>query len=225
MVPTLVVTDGARAGERFPVENEISLGRENADVVLDDAEVSRRHAIVRRTNGALEIVDQGSANGTFVNGARIDGSRRLANGDSVRLGGTAFGVELPGAAEPDGKEAVPTLVVTHGPREGERLPVKTELTLGRENADVVLDDAEVSRRHATVRRSNGTLEISDAGSANGTFVNDSRITGAQTLKAGDVIRLGKTKLTVELPPAVGETVVVGVPHTVVTPPPGSSESR
>jgi serine protease Do len=219
LVPLLVVTEGARSGERFPVEREISLGRENADVILEDAEVSRRHAIVRRTNGALEVVDQGSANGTFVNGSRIDGARTLANGDSVRLGATAFGVELPAAEESEREGDVPSLVVTKGPRAGERFAVKTELTLGRENADVVLDDGEVSRRHATVRSADGTLEITDAGSANGTFVNSSRVAGSQQLNAGDVIRLGKTELTVELPRPVAETVVVGVPRTVVTPPP------
>lgn len=219
MIPMLVVTEGARSGERFPVEREISLGRENADVILEDGEVSRRHAIVRRTNGALEIVDQGSANGTFVNGARIDGARRLANGDAVRLGGTAFGVELPAGEEPEPEGDVPSLLVTAGPRAGERFPVKTELTLGRENADVVLDDGEVSRRHATVRSADATLEITDAGSANGTFVNGSRVVGSQQLNAGDVIRLGKTELTVELPRPVAETVVAGVPRTVVTPPP------
>jgi serine protease Do len=219
-VPILVITEGARSGERFPVEGEISFGRENADVVLDDGEVSRRHAIVRRTNGALEIVDQGSANGTFVNGSRIEGARALRNGDSVRLGATALNVELPTAEEPEREAGVPSLVVTEGPRTGERFAVEAELTLGRENADIVLEDAEVSRRHATVRSSDGTLEITDAGSANGTYVNGSRVVGSQQLNAGDVIRLGKTMLTVELPRGVAETVVAGVPATVVTPPPG-----
>ena len=95
----------------------------------------------------------------------------------------------------------------------------SELTLGRENADVVLEDAEISRRHASVRSAAGTLEITDAGSANGTFVNGSRVVGSQQLNAGDVIRLGKTMLTVELPRTIAETVVAGVPRTVVTPPP------
>jgi serine protease Do len=218
-LPALVVADGPRTGERFPVAGEVSLGRENADVVLSDPEMSRRHAVVRQVDGALEISDANSANGTFVNGSRIDGSRRLTHGDSIRLGGTTLTVELPVAARQD-TDSVPTLVVTEGVRTGERFPVVTELSLGRENADIVLDDGEVSRRHAVVRRVDGAIEISDANSANGTFVNGSRIDGTSRLADGDVVRLGKTSMKVEVPQTSRATTISGgSSRTVVTPPP------
>jgi pSer/pThr/pTyr-binding forkhead associated (FHA) protein len=112
--------------------------------------------------------------------------------------------------------------VTEGVGAGERFQVERELSFGRGEADVVLDDAEVSRRHAVVRLSNGALEISDANSANGTFVNGARISGSQVLADGDLIRLGKTTLKVELPRFAGATVVsAGGPQTVVAPPPGT----
>jgi serine protease Do len=219
-LPALVLTDGPRAGERLPVSGELSLGRENADVVLDDPEMSRRHAVVRRVDDALEISDTNSANGTFVNGTRIDGSRKLTHGDTIRLGTTTLTVDLPAPAGQE-TDSAPALLVTEGPRAGERFPVAGELSLGRENADVILDDGEVSRRHAVVRRVDGALEISDSNSANGTFVNDSRIGDAHRLSDGDVIRLGKTSLKVELPPASQPTTVSGgIAPTVVTPPPG-----
>jgi pSer/pThr/pTyr-binding forkhead associated (FHA) protein len=202
------------------VSGELSLGRENADVVLDDPEMSRRHAVVRRVDDALEISDTNSANGTFVNGTRIDGSRKLTHGDTIRLGTTTLTVDLPAPARQE-TDSAPALLVTEGPRAGERFPVAGELSLGRENADVILDDGEVSRRHAVVRRVDGALEISDSNSANGTFVNDSRIGDAHRLSDGDVIRLGKTSLKVELPSASQATTVSGgITPTVVTPPPG-----
>jgi pSer/pThr/pTyr-binding forkhead associated (FHA) protein len=204
------------------VAGELSLGREGADVVLDDPEVSRRHAVVRFVAGVLEISDANSANGTFVNGRRVDGVGTLADGDSLRLGGTTLAVELP-VVRP--QAAAPVLVVTEGAGAGadQRFEVDTELSLGRVDADVLLDDVEVSRRHAIVRFSDGALEISDADSANGTFVNGSRIGGSHPLADGDLIRLGKTTLRVELPRLSAATVIAtaGAKNTVVAPPPGT----
>jgi pSer/pThr/pTyr-binding forkhead associated (FHA) protein len=76
--------------------------------------------------------------------------------------------------------------------------VDGKLTLGREQADIAFDDPELSRRHAVVTAVDGAFEISDSGSANGTFVNERRIDGATTLSNGDVIRVGRTTLEVEL---------------------------
>jgi pSer/pThr/pTyr-binding forkhead associated (FHA) protein len=71
------------------------LGRQAADLVIEDAQVSRRHASVRPAGDALEVEDHGSLNGTWVNGARVDGTARLAPGDRVRVGDTTFEVEGP----------------------------------------------------------------------------------------------------------------------------------
>ncbi|QUR68492.1 FHA domain-containing protein [Mycobacterium spongiae] len=51
----------------------VTIGRApDNDVVLDDLLVSRRHAVLRRTGSQWELADNSSANGTYVNGARID---------------------------------------------------------------------------------------------------------------------------------------------------------
>ena len=83
------------AGRRFPIDAELSLGREHADVVVDDPEVSRRHALLRWSAGRLELTDAGSANGTFVNEERISAPRELATGDVIRIGRTAMFVTVP----------------------------------------------------------------------------------------------------------------------------------
>ncbi len=93
----------------------------------------------------------------------------------------------------------PTLVIQTGVGVGQRYPITQDTMLGREDSDVIIDDSEVSRRHALVRPANGKLEISDLRSSNGTRVNGSAVNGVYELSAGDVIELGKTQLVVELP--------------------------
>jgi pSer/pThr/pTyr-binding forkhead associated (FHA) protein len=82
---------------------------------------------------------------------------------------------------------------------GERHTIGRKLVIGRESAEIAVDDLEVSRRHATIRPlDDGGLELYDLDSANGTFVNDVRV-GSQPLRleAGDVIRVGQSALRVE----------------------------
>jgi ABC transport system ATP-binding/permease protein len=98
--PTLVIQSGTLAGQRIPIAAQVSLGRENADVVLDDPEVSRQHARITWNLERLELSDLGSANGTFVNGQRITASHDLQDGDVVRLGQVTFAIELPPARDP-----------------------------------------------------------------------------------------------------------------------------
>jgi pSer/pThr/pTyr-binding forkhead associated (FHA) protein len=72
----------------------MSIGREpGRDIVLADQTVSRRHAVIQRIGDSLLIVDEGSSNGTFVNGVRVT-SQQLKPGDEVRLGSSAFRLEV-----------------------------------------------------------------------------------------------------------------------------------
>jgi pSer/pThr/pTyr-binding forkhead associated (FHA) protein len=84
-------------GETFPLGFEpVTIGRHAENrIVLADQEVSRHHAEILMRAGRWVIRDQGSANGTFVNGERIDEPRVLEAGDTIRLGHTSFLVELP----------------------------------------------------------------------------------------------------------------------------------
>lgn len=71
--------------------SELCIGRErSADITLDwDDEVSRVHAKLERVGEAWTLVDDGlSRNGTFVNGQRVQGRRRLEDGDSITVGRT-----------------------------------------------------------------------------------------------------------------------------------------
>ena len=89
---SLWVMSGPLAGQSVGVTGELVIGRENADLTIDDAEVSRRHVSVRLEGGQLEVKDLGSANGTFVNGSRIDGPVKVGGGAKIRIGQTEFEV-------------------------------------------------------------------------------------------------------------------------------------
>ena len=97
------------------------------------------------------------------------------------------------------------------------------MVIGRENADITLEDSEISSRHAELRPTDDGAEIEDLGSTNGTFVNGTRIDSATPLTGGDIVRVGQSELEVERQPVVGGTVVAprGGSGTAIseTPPP------
>ncbi len=83
----VTIVDGRAAGRKFKVESEATIGRSpDALIMLDDPEVSRVHARIRRTESLeFEISDADSKNGVFVNGVRVE-RRVLAFGDKIRVG-------------------------------------------------------------------------------------------------------------------------------------------
>jgi hypothetical protein len=87
----LLVGDGRRnvlSGSR------VVLGRSReADIVLQDPNVSRRHAELRRDEGGWQVVDLGSTNGIKVNGRRVD-NQPLRPGDQITIGVTDLTFEL-----------------------------------------------------------------------------------------------------------------------------------
>ncbi|MFD4295533.1 FHA domain-containing protein [Rhodococcus sp. NPDC058532] len=91
---------GVSRWDLSPDRPRITIGRSpDSDLPLTDDQVSRLHAVLECVAGHWTIVDDGlSRNGTFVNGDRITGRRRLRPGDAIRVGGTAFTFQEFGAA-------------------------------------------------------------------------------------------------------------------------------
>lgn len=85
------------------------------------------------------------------------------------------------------------LVMHAGPTPGKTFPLEGEIiTIGREAGNtIVINDAEVSRKHSQLTLQGGKYVLTDMGSTNGTFVNGQRITGAHVLVPGEVISLGE----------------------------------
>jgi hypothetical protein len=103
----------------------------------------------------------------------------------------------------------PTLVIRHT---GEVFQLtQAPVTVGRQEGNtIILADPQTSRHHATIFWQAGSFVIEDMGSANGTFVNEKRISAPQPLRDGYVIRMGNTVFDVQLPPAAA-----GGPATLV----------
>jgi len=93
--PRLVGTQGTYSGRIFEITSEsVTIGRDqgNSIALAEDSTVSRRHATITKTDSEYTIRDEGSSNGTFVNGARIT-EQKLRPGDEVQIGGTRFRFE------------------------------------------------------------------------------------------------------------------------------------
>jgi pSer/pThr/pTyr-binding forkhead associated (FHA) protein len=99
--PFLLYRDGDDRQQLFVLEpslSQASVGRRpSSDLVFDwDDQVSRLHAQLERVEEDWTVVDDGlSRNGTFVNGERLSGRRRLADGDSLRFGSTTVTFRAP----------------------------------------------------------------------------------------------------------------------------------
>jgi pSer/pThr/pTyr-binding forkhead associated (FHA) protein/S1-C subfamily serine protease len=145
------------------------------DVVIDETHVSRHHLVVFPVQDGWHVYDLSSTNGTFVNGQRVR-SASVSVSDVVTLG-YAHRLDLtavsPEVAERSGSDAVAYLRIGKSPLN-----------------DMVVEDPHVSRHHAILRRSAGGVEIYDAGSTNGCFVNGRPIVHSPLGKE-DTVQLGQ----------------------------------
>jgi predicted component of type VI protein secretion system len=107
----LVMRSGPTPGTVFELsKNETYIGRDiNNDIVINDSEVSRKHARVVLQGGGYVLEDLGSTNGTFVNGQRLMGPHVLRPGELIMFG------ENVGLAFEAGYDENATMVASPGP--------------------------------------------------------------------------------------------------------------
>ena len=103
---TLLVIQGPDKGRRFELPDAPTFcGRDSRSLPLTDNTVSRRHFELFPADGDWILKDQGSANGTYVNGGRVIDRRQLKLGDQIRVGRTimVFGAQ-PGVSRVSGQQ-------------------------------------------------------------------------------------------------------------------------
>lgn len=203
-------------------EADITVGRAAAnDITLSDPRASRFHARLAWSASQWTLADLGSANGTWVNGQRVQGTIALQSGDLIQVGDSTLRLETATVAAapatidtPDDLEAtlaeaavavqisdtrVPRLAIYAPQAAGEagtwEAPILGDgLTIGRQaTSDVLLNLAKVSRQHARIERRGDQFWLRDLGSTNGTFVGGRRIEG-HLLQNGDTVRIGDAHL-------------------------------
>jgi hypothetical protein len=84
---TIEVLAGPATGSNFPLSMVATIMGRTAAIRIDDPKLSRQHAVFFYQNGDFHVRDAGSANGIYLNGARIT-DYRLCDGDKLLLGDT-----------------------------------------------------------------------------------------------------------------------------------------
>lgn len=201
---------------------QVTLGRATAnDIDLLDPKASRFHARLEQDSaGGWALIDLGSANGSHVNGRRVERAV-LHPGDELRLGDSRLRFEVAPPPVEDAQTIIDTpaqldatLIQTPSPvqingtdaprlavfSQGQawEVPLGDGLSIGRQSDNgIVLAQPNVSRLHASIeRRSEGGRDayvLRDRESGNGTWIGPERI-GERVLAPGDTIRIGDARL-------------------------------
>lgn len=230
----VVLPDGSAAGStpgpyhyRFDRE-EVLIGRsERVDVCLPHPAVSLVHARLLYKEQRLLLIDMGSTNGLFCEGARVPAGHALpvGPGSAFRVGPFELRLVDPrddrGDAPRDtssyAREMVLGLLeVIDGQHQERRielaeadgssalhpLPATGVVVIGRgRECEIALDDGDASRQHAELRCEPDAIWLRDLGSKNGTLVNGVRAETRTELHDGDELHVGRTRLTFRDPAA------------------------
>ena len=176
----LIFTKGQRIGEKVYLATlPVVLGRmAPADLIVANEKVSRQHARINRDPAGYTIEDLNSSNGTFINGVRIQGARRLADGDLVRLGPEVeFGLVAPPPVPPPAPSVDQTIAAAVRPPQagqsqaretvnlaGQSQPRETVNLAGQSQAGAALNPAGPGQAHETMNLAPSpgpTVKLSD----------------------------------------------------------------
>ena len=196
----------------------------DADFHVPLSTISRRHARISETDRVYLIEDLGSTHGTILNGRRLEAGEKkvLRNGDLIELTKARVTCDIEQSEVApmeafEGTQAIasravqgilgqlgeahgegPYFRVVTGADEGERFNLDisgNEWTLGRASeCEFVLNDPNVSRRHARIKKNWSGFIIEDLGSKNGVLIGDKRIQKPRRLQDRDEIIVGPVKL-------------------------------
>lgn len=195
-------------------ESPVFIGRKSDNhIVLEDKNVSRKHAQILKVDDVYIIRDLDSTGGTRLNNEPVV-ENDIHTGDIIEIGNykllfdsgipederTAFDGE--GTALDDGTALDQDRTMFFEEPQAKLLVVKSdnlvaeinveadELVFGREEGtDITIDDKRVSRQHCKIWRDGNEYKIMDLGSSNGTFVNGQKISES-VITDGDRIQMG-----------------------------------
>ncbi|XXX76847.1 FHA domain-containing protein [Sorangium sp. So ce134] len=208
----------------------IILGRaEGCEVRLPDTSVSPRHASIRQRGATYLLLDEGSENGTFLGKTRIAPrtAMPLRTGDRIRVGRVWLALRIepavpkasPAAAAKElalelvarglaaqGEDPTPRVVIVDGPDQGRTLRLEAPgrpYFVGRaKDADLILDDPDVSRRHVAITRRGDQFSVQDLGSRSGASLDGAPVPQFDTVwRTGQVLAISADRLVFEHPAA------------------------
>jgi pSer/pThr/pTyr-binding forkhead associated (FHA) protein len=212
--------------ERFWIEegDTINIGRgETADVSIDNNAVSRQHTRLEMRDGKCFLTDLKSANGTLVNGRKIEDTVRVSRGDRIQIGkfrivlvrspkSTASPFEMlrnpkpasspsgPADFDPTVFTAPKRLAVIQGKATPDPLSLKGKevFTLGKDaTCDVRVDTRHIAKIQCQILAREGEHYLMHRAGWRRTTLNGKKIHGEQRLRKGDTIGIGGTKIRFE----------------------------
>lgn len=209
--------------------SRVVIGRSAAsDLRLPDPSVSQRHAILEQKGKDYVVIDEGSTNGTWVNGARLAAHtpRIVRNGETLRVGRVWVALDIGSAPAPSdlkaatkdlalalvahamdamGDDIVPIVRVIEGPDVGGELRLTADnraYIIGRgETVDLPLADPDTSREHVQIVRRGFSVLLRDLGSKNGSRCGDGIVPLEKDIpwRAQSLLQIGRTVLQVHEP--------------------------
>ncbi|MGE5443647.1 MAG: FHA domain-containing protein [Ignavibacteriales bacterium] len=222
-IPLVVVTLNSKVIERRKLDKEeTTIGRtQENDIVIKNLAVSRHHAKIYAKDGKVVIKDLGSANGTFVNGARAE-EVELSTGDVILIGKYVLKLYNEEALRPiedsapqgDGGtvmvdaitreqflERLKSELTSQTPKlissEGKEIKISNEFfTIGKGyKSKLKIDGMFIKNPHAKIfKQPDGAYRIISMGS----FFRPTKVNGSpvkeKILKDGDVIKIGKHEM-------------------------------
>ena len=187
------------------ITSEITIGRAQDStwcIPATDRAASNKHAAIVKKRGSLVVVDRGSRNGIYFQGAKVP-EHKLAAGDQVGIGDCRLYAEMPEVGAGKGPEReFNQLEQLNGEKKGSIYKLdKPTVRLGTASeCEIILNDSVVSHFHASIeQKSDGSSWIRDLGSRNGTQVNGTPLSSSandsgRLLKDGDVITISYIEL-------------------------------
>ncbi len=142
------------SGGRLPLGRSCVIGRRSDnDLSLNDAQVSRRHALLTRFGEEWWVNDLDSRNGVSVNGLKIKNARRLRHGDQIRIAGHTIIFENGHQERPRSSIAGRTTQITLADAEG-KAP-RHDLIIASAKGDILEGDKAATRFFGTLSRPPG----------------------------------------------------------------------
>ena len=216
-------------------DTPVFIGRKSDNhIVLEDKNVSRKHAQILKVDDAYIIRDLDSTGGTRLNNESVV-EKDIHTGDIIEIGNykllfdsgipederTAFDGEE-GTSLDDGtaldqdrtmffEEPQAKLLVVKSDNLVDEISIEAEeLIFGREDGtDITIEDKRVSRQHCKIWRDGSEYKITDLGSSNGTFVNGQKVSES-VITDGDRIQIGSNifEFCVETPVLPGKKSIL-----------------
>jgi ABC-type multidrug transport system ATPase subunit/pSer/pThr/pTyr-binding forkhead associated (FHA) protein len=179
-------------------DSTLTIGRSpSCSINIDHPRISRQHAQILVKNHKVYIIDNDSANKTFLEDIALSPHTEypINTNTTIRLGTGEYSIHV--VIAPDIEP--PSFKKHQGPKSNiiELLKNKNgKIKIGRSSdCDIYLPSLRVSRNHATIEQEHSKIYITDHQSKNGTFINGIRIKGKIELQLNDVITISSYELS------------------------------